>query len=169
MKINPSEPYIKYVDILNHCNEETMQAFRKDAERVYGSPWALRIKDFFALSEGDLTYIGITSKEQTIFASVRQYVWITEFREMAEQITNMLKTFTIPQSAESQRAAVKCIKMGFKEATLIFIRSYFGLKSFGEAENISVADFIVAQKDEYNTAIFKHTMAEIQHAKIKKK
>lgn len=168
MKIDPNERYINRLVLLEKMDEESKQRLEEYAESVYGSPWALSLRDFFALSEGDLSYIGLT-KEQYLSANVCQYVWMKAFRECVEQVTNILKSLQVPQSPESQRASKACLKMGFKEATLVFTRRYFGLHNFTEAEKIPLGDFIVAKKDDFNGNIYQYKMSEIQKAKLKQR
>jgi hypothetical protein len=57
----------------------------------------------------------------------------------------------------------------WQEGMLVFVRAYFGLKSFGEAENVTIGDYLLAKKDEYNSTIFQRNMAKIQTQKIHKK
>lgn len=168
MKIDGESKYLDYAYILENIDAESIEGLRKASEDRYGSPWGLALKDFFAISEGDLTFIGI-EKGAEDECTVLQYYWMESFRECVENVTNLLKALRIPQSAESQRAAQKCLKMNFKESTLVFVRKYFSLHSFTEAENTQVADFIIAKKDEFNSAIYQYTMGEIQKQKLKRK
>lgn len=168
MILNPTDQYCKHLLILENMDAESRARLIEDAESVFGSPWSLALKDFFALSDGDLTYIDL-DKEDTATATIRQYMWMCSFRECVEQVTNVLQSLQVPQTPEAQRASQKCLKMGFKESTLVFVRRYFGLHNFTEAENISVSDFIVAKKDEYNSALFNYAMREIQKQKLRLK
>ena len=43
------------------------------------------------------------------------------------------------------------------------------MKNFTEAEEITVADFIVARKDHYNDCAFKYYFNDIQRQQFKKK
>lgn len=165
MIINPNDPYILHLPLLSGMDEESKNRLIEDAERVYGSPWGLALKDFFALSEGDLTYIGL-EKADYIKASVRQYIWMMSFRECVERVTGLVNAFQVPLSDEAKQANEKCLKMGFKEVTLIFVRKYFGLRSFEEAENTTLSNFIVAKKDAFNNGIFQYAMNEIQRKKF---
>lgn len=168
MTIDPSDKYIKHLIILTNMDEESRKRLEADAEEHYGSPWSLTLRDFFALSEGDLTYIGLT-KETEIEASVRQYIWSQMFADMVQQVTAILQKLQVPQTEDAKRASEFCIKSSIKEHAIVFARKYFGLRNFTEAEEITIADFIVAKKDEFNAAMFQHAMNEIQRNKIKKK
>ena len=168
MRIDPNAPYVRYVILLDNMDDESKKRLQEHAESVYGSPWELPLKDFFALSSGDLSHIGL-EKNDSLKATVNQYVWMLEFREVVEQVTAILKRLQVPQSPEAQRASKNRLEMGFKEAAIVFARRYFGLHSFAEAENVTLADFIIAKKDEFNGAIFQYSMNEIQKQKLKTK
>ena len=167
MKIDPQARYMTYLLLLDNADKESWSRLVQDAEKVYGSPWALTLRDFFALAGGDLSYIGTT--KDSLNASVRQYVWYKEFKDCVEQVTHLLNKLRVPQSAEAQMASGRCLKMTGQEAAFVFVRKYFGLKSFEQAENVSLADYIIAKKDAYNSAMFQYAMNEIQRQKLNKK
>lgn len=169
MIINPNDKYYQYSLLLSKLDEESKNKLRADAEIFYGSPWGLALRDFLALSKGDLTFIGIANKEEEWNASIRQYIWMQSFTEMAMQVANILKKMQIPQDEDEKTAASYCMTSSVNESVLVFTRKYFGLKNFAEAEEISVSDFIIAKKDEYNIAMYKYMLAQIQRNKMKKK
>lgn len=168
MTIDPRDKYINHLILLANMDEESRKRLEADAELHYGSPWGLTLRDFFALSEGDLTYIGLAKEEQTQ-GSVRQYMWMQLFQELVTQVVEILKRLQVPQSDEAKRASEYCLKSSSKESSIVFARKYFGLKSFSEAEEVTISDFIVAKKDDFNAAMFQHVMHEIQRNKFKKK
>ena len=168
MIINPSDKYIDHIILLTNMDEDSKNRLREDAERVYGSPWGLALKDFFALSEGDLTYIGLERGRQ-LTASIRQFVWMHEFSEVVEQVIGILQKLQIPQSDDAKRASEYCLKSTSKESVYLFTRRYFGLRNFNEAAEIPLSDFILAKKDDYNSAIYQHAMNGIMRNKFKKK
>lgn len=168
MKIDPNARYVEYLLLLENADKESMDRLQEDAESHLGSPWSLALRDFFALSSGDLSFIGLDAKN-AINATVRQYVWMKAFKEVVEHVANLLQQLRVPQSADAQKASQQCLKMDVQEAALVFVRKYFGLKSFTEAENVTLADYIIAKKDEYNTAMFQYAMSDLQRQKFKHK
>ena len=44
--------------------------------------------------------------------------------------------------------------MTFSESLLIFAQNFFGLKSFKEAEKITLGEIIIAKKADYNKSVF---------------
>ena len=167
MKLSPTSPCLGWVVVLDNMDEASRDRLREDAQTIYGSPWALALKDFFALAKRDLSLFGLT-KENALAMTVRQYVYLRWFDEVAAQVAKILKTLTVPQSDAMKRASEHCLKVSGEESTLVFVRRYFGLKNFTEAENISVADFIIARKDQYNDSMLKYCLNEIQRQQFKK-
>ena len=166
MKIDPQDKAIQHIILLENMDDDSRKRIYEDAEKEYGSPWSLKLRDFFALMENDLSYLGIDKLYNT---TVRQYAWIMDYRECAERVGELLKAFVVPQSPEAQRASQKCIKMSSKEAVMVFVRKYFNLPSFDAAMDIPLSDFIVAKKNEFNNSIFQYTMMQIQKQNFKKK
>lgn len=168
MIIDPTSPCALHIVLLDNMDEESTKRLRADAERIYGSPWAMKLRDFFACMERDFACIGV-SKENYASMTVRQYVWLKDYYECEEQVANLLKAWQIPQSSEAQKASAKCLKMTPKEGAIVFTRRYFGLTNFDAAMEVPLSDFIVAKKDEFNGAIFQYSMNEIQKQKLKTK
>ena len=168
MKLDPTDKYVNHIILLTNMDEESRKRLVEDAEKVYGSPWGLKLKDFFALVQNDLSYLGLDDKT-AIAGTVRQYVWLTEFRDVSEQVVAILNKYKVPMSDMAKKASEMCLKMDFMESTLVFVRNYFGLKSFEEAENTTLSDFIVAKKDNYNSGMFEYAMYRMQKEQFSKK
>jgi len=149
-------------------DEESSKRLHDDAIATYGDPWSLALKDFFALSKNDLSYIGV-DVAHPFNATVRQFMWKKAFDECAKMVAAIVQKYQVPMSPEAKQASEQCEKMNFIESTLIFVRNYFGLHSFAEAENIPVSDYIVAKKDHFNNAMFKYALGNIQRQKMTKK
>lgn len=168
MLIDPTRRYIEYMLLLENMDEESSKRLREDAISVYGDPWSLPLRDFFALSKNDLSYIGVDAAHY-YNATVRQFMWKKAFDECVKMVEAIVKKFQVPMTDEAKRASEQCEKMNFEESTLIFVRNYFGLRSFAEAENMPLSDYIVAKKDHYNNAMFKFAIGNIQRQKLSKK
>lgn len=168
MKLNPEDRYINHIVVISNMDDASKARLQEDAVAHFGDPWQLTLKDFFALMEGDLSYLGLT-KESSINASIRQYVWMQAYQEMVVSVTEILKRLQVPQSEEAKKASEFCLKTEKKEGAIVFARKYFGLKSFAEAWDVTISDFIIAKKDEFNGLMFQHAMNNIQRAKLKMK
>ena len=89
-------------------------------------------------------------------AAFRQ--WLNEFIAVAEALT--LKP-TAKQVAQSNG----CKPLTFEESVYFFTRSYFGLKDFDSVRKLTVADYIMAKKDDYNKAVVDRNVANKISAK----
>lgn len=168
MSIDPTSNFVPYAILLENMDEGSRQRLEEDAERVYGSPWGMKLRDFFACMDKDYSIIGL-SNDNLLSASVRQYVWLKMFIECEERVAELLKSWQVPQSPDAQKASSKCVKMQPKESVIVFVRRYFGLKNFDETMEIPLCDFILAKHDEFNSSMFQYMMGEIQKQKFKKK
>ena len=83
-------------------------------------------------------------------AAFRQ--WLNEFIAVAEALT--LKP-TAKQMAQSNG----CKPLTFEESVYFFTRSYFGLKDFDSVRDLTVADYIMAKKDDYNHNVVERNIA----------
>ena len=73
-------------------------------------------------------------------------VWLNEFISVVNGLT--LKP-TAKQIAQSSG----CKQMTFEESVYYFVRSYFGLPNFNAVRELTVGDYIMAKKDDYNKAV----------------
>ena len=168
MSIDPTSQASDYLILLDNIDEASMQRLQEDAESIYGSPWGLPLRVFFAILEDDYSHIGI-EKRDFINATVRQYVWMKSFRECEKQLSEMLQAWQVPQTTEAQRASAKCLKMQPKEGVIVFTRKYFNLPNFDATMDIPLSDFVLAKKDEFNNALFRYHMEQQQRAKLQQK
>lgn len=168
MNVDPTEPFVKYAVLIDNADKPSLERLQEDAIRIYGDPWGLSLRDFFALIEGDMSYIGL-EKKYFYKATVRQYIWLKAFHACEARVAELLNAWQIPQSADAQKASAKCLKMGAKEAVIIFVRRYFGLSNFDATMDIPLSDFVLAKKDEFNNGIFQYAMNEIQRQNFLKK
>ena len=61
------------------------------------------------------------------------------------------------------------LKISWDEAILVFVRDYFGLHSFKDAERITMGEILIAKRATYNREKFQRKLAKIQTAKLHKK
>lgn len=164
MNIDFSKPYSKYVDVLPFVTDESRKALMQEAAKIR-DPYTLTLAEFFACCEGDFGCVVKDTKNPT----TGEGLWLETFRDFLNDFGKILERLVIPQTPEQKQASVNCLPVEWQEGMLVFVRSYFGLKSFSEAENVTIGDYILAKKDEYNTVIFQRNMAKIQTQKIHKK
>lgn len=135
-----------------------------------GGYYAMTIGQLGALIDGgsiaDLIPT-IGTKDMKVF----EYYTARELPNFIEKFVKQLEMFSIKPTPKEQRASAGCYKVGAVEGLLLFARSYFGLHSFREAEEITLADLLIAKKDSYNEIVrTRAQMAQMKaDAKIKHK
>lgn len=164
MKIDLSKPYSKYADILPFVTDASRKELMEQAAKIR-DPYTLTLSEFFSCCEGDFGCV-ISDIENL---TTGDGLWLECFSDFLSNFEKILKRLLIPQTPEQKQASANCLPVEWKEGMLVFVRSYFGLKSFSEAENITLGDYLLAKKDDYNTRLFQSNLAKIQTQKIRKK
>lgn len=129
------------------------------AERHYfpdGGWWSMKIGDFVSLSEGDRTPLGVTDDPSTWTAFA--YYAMQGFGSFVDEFVKVTKALEAPMSAREAAASSACQRMTLGEGMLVFVRSYFGCKSFAEAAELPLCDYVIARKDNYNKAMFERAI-----------
>lgn len=164
MEININAKYSRYADILPFVTDESRkELIAKVIEKR--NPYTLTLADFFACVKGDFSCV-VTDVDQPTTADV---LWVENFVTFIEEFAAVLKRLSIPQTAEQKQAQKNCLPVDWQEGMLVFARKYFGLHNFADAEKITIGDFLIAKKDDYNTAIFERNLHKIQTQKLKQK
>lgn len=159
-KISEIAPFIPYFE------QSSIEELKRAAEGKYGSPWALTLGEFFTISEGDYSCIGVDFAHPDQITAI-QYYWMKSFKDMANSLKAAIDRLTVPQTPNAKIASAGCRKMSFQESVKVFCREYFGLSSFKAVDDLTLDDFLLARKDSYNRAMFDKTMAEIRERNIK--
>ena len=164
MKIDFSKPYSKYVDVMPFVTDDSRKVLMQEAAKIR-DPYTLTLAEFFACCDGDFGCVVKDTKEPT----TGEVLWLEMFQSFVADFGKILERLVIQQTPEQKQASANCLPVEWQEGMLVFVRSYFGLKSFAEAEKVTIGDYLLAKKDEYNTAIFQRNMAKIQTQKIHRK
>ena len=123
------------------------------AKMRYGEYYDLTIEEFFTLLDKKYDKIGIDeSKETTLY----QWYWLQYFSAFVDEFMKVLKKFEIAPTAKETQYMRGTIPMSFSESLLIFAQNFFNLKSFKEAEKITLGEIIIAKKADYNRNIYQH-------------
>ena len=86
-----------------------------------------------------------------------------------EEITQALKGLTLSPTADESKAGQGLLQVTWGEGILVFLQQWFGLKSYKEAEKITMGELLIAKRAQYNQDLFRRRLAQIQTAKFKKK
>lgn len=152
-------------DFLAYLKDTTIRELKTAAERKYGDPWGITIGQMLDGLRGKFFVLENTALEDV---TVIQHFWIVSYRDMMEQLCKTLEKLTPPCTPEAKQAQTACIDMSFDEGILIFLRSYFGLRTFDDAMNLHISDLLLARKDVYNRAAFEQALSRITANKYKK-
>lgn len=145
--------------------EASKKALMEEAQKRFGNMYDLSFAQFRACAGGDFGEMLGNLTNPTVF----QVYWMKRFSEFVDEFVNILKTMTLPQKPEEQQAAQGLLKTQWDESMLVFIREYFGLHSFYEAEKITIGEIVIAKRDTYNREKFQRRLMEIQLTKAKRK
>ena len=143
--------------------KKSIEDLKRAAVEHFGSMYDLTFADFHECSEGNYEKIlgDITNP------SVLQVYWVKAFVDFVKEFTETLKKMQMPQTAEEKQAGSNLLKVNWDEAMLVFIQRFFSLKSFKEAEQITMGEILIAKRAQYNDDLFRRSLANIQTAKIK--
>lgn len=162
MDIDLRKPYAEYAEYLQLLTAKSREELSEAAETIRPM-WDLKIGEFFRLCDGDFS--GIMDKENPL---LWQVLWAERFPKFVEEFANVVQRLTLEPTQEQKAAASGCLPMEWQEGILIFARSYFGLHSFAAAEELTLGDYILAKKHDYNTALTDRNMHKQQMQKLKK-
>lgn len=164
MKIDFSKTYELYADILPFVTEESRKAMRKEADKIK-PVYQLTLAEFFDCCKGDFS-CAVKNKDNPTAGEV---FWVEHFGDFLKEFATILERLSIKQTADQKQASAGCLPVEWQEGMLVFVRRYFGLRSFTEAEQVTIADYLLAKKDDYNSVIFDRNLSRIQTNKIRKK
>jgi len=128
--------------------------------------FSMTIGEFLDLQENKLPEKlekRLKSKKLTVF----EYVKILNTLEKgSESLINLLELTTIEQSNDEIKASSDLLKLTSEEVILDFLKDYFNLHSYEEAQNLTLYEFIIARKNYFNKVTFEKNLSEIQMSRI---
>lgn len=98
---------------------------------------------------------------ETVFDVYR----VAAFRQWLNEFIAAVETLTLRPSAKQMAQSNGCKPLTFEESVYFFTRSYFGLKDFDSVRELTVADYIMAKKDDYNHNVVERNIANAIKAK----
>lgn len=162
MDIDLRKPYAEYAEYLQLLTAKSREELSAAAEKLRPM-WDLKIGEFFRLCDGD--FACIMDKENPL---LWQVLWVERFPKFVEEFANVMQRLTLEPTQEQKAAAVGCLPMEWQEGILVFARSYFGLHNFAAVEELSLGDYILAKKHDYNIALTERNMHKQQMQRLKK-
>lgn len=168
MRVTDKTKYLDFAPFVDLVDESSEAELKKAAEARYGDMWTITIDQFGEYAAGDFSRIGVNTDTDFSFwqkvgivlhvykpgMTVLQYYYILRFGDFVGELVKTLDALKVPQDAREKKASERCRQMTFQESILVFVRNYFGLHSFADAGQLTLADFLIAKKDTYNKAVF---------------
>lgn len=156
----PLEPYISEEEKKRLQDAVVSDKFGKNGM------WDMKIGDFVKCCNGDVSPLVEDVNKSERVADI--YV-LRAFSSFVEEFIKVVENVTPKPTSDEIRAQKTCLKVSVAEGILLFVREYFGLHSFGEAESLPLSDYLIAKKDNYNKVMAQREYAKIQNEKIKSK
>lgn len=165
MQITEATKYAEFEPVEKYVTKKTEQGLFESAEEKFGKMYDLEFGTFWQCSNDNFEEVLGDMSEPTVL----QVYWKKRFEKFVEEFAATLKAMTLTQTAEEIQAAEGLLKISWDEAILVFVRDYFGLHSFKDAERITMGEVLIAKRATYNREKFQRKLAKIQTAKLHKK
>lgn len=164
MRIDKTTKYREFEPIEKYVPDSQKKAITNAAESLYGCMYDLEFGEFWNVANGDLSRLGGLD-DPTVF----QMYWLKRFDEFTKEFAETLNKLSTKQNADEKRAAEGCLKISWGESVLVFLQKFFGLKSFKEAEKITIGELLIAKRAQYNDDLFARRISQIQMQKLNRK
>lgn len=130
--------------------------------------WQLTLRDFNMILKGRLPDDILKLFEVEGISTAEFLKRSNAFEQFISTFCEIIEKLTIKETPEEKQASKGLPEFMNHEGMLVFVREYFGHKSFTEAEDTTLADFYLAKKDSYAKRVFERNMQAIMMGKIKK-
>lgn len=164
MRIDKTTKYREFEPIEKYIWDSQKKAITNAAESLYGHMYDLEFGEFWNVANGDFSRLGGLD-DPTVF----QMYWLKRFDEFTKEFAETLNKLSIKQTTEEKRAAEGCLRISWGESVLVFLQKFFGLKSFKEAEKITLGELLIAKRAQYNDDLFARRISQIQMQNLKRK
>lgn len=171
MQIEPSK--ILYKDFAAWADERLqMQVAEACGVGNLGDLWQLTIADLGVISHGGIpeslcelfVYEGRRARwwNRRRMISVKTYfARYNALKSFVGTFIQLMSDYAAKETKESRQAAHGLPQFNETEGLLVFAREYFALKSFSDAEKVTLADVFLAKKDTFIKTEFERIYNEI--------
>ena len=164
MRITERTLYATIAPIEKYLSTETVKEIERAAENKYGAMYDLEFATFWACSGGDFSHLG-DMKNPTVL----QKYWVDRFGKFVDEFSKALKGLSLNPTDEERKASEGLLEVTWGESILVFLQQWFGLKSYKEAEKITIGELLIAKRAQYNQDLFRRKLSKIQMSKFHKK
>lgn len=165
MLITEKTKYEDFQAVERYVSKSSIQGIYEAAEQKFGKMYNLEFGSFWECANGNYSEVLGDISEPTVL----QVYWKKRFEKFIEEFAAQLKSMILPQTSEEIQAAEGLLKIGWDEGMLVFVREFFGLHSFKEAERITIGEILIAKRAAYNRDKFQRKLSKIQTEKLRKK
>lgn len=162
MKVTNDTLWLAFAPCVEYLKQGELDKITKAAPNAVignGGYYVLTIAQLAAIiNHNDVSVI--VDKDEDDY-TVYEYYTIQGLRNWFELFVKQVEKLTIPTTAQEREASQACHEVTFIESLLLFAREYFSLHSFREAEEMTLADVLLAKKDAYNKAAFQKAYSHI--------
>lgn len=166
MRIDEKSTWAELAPVYDCITDECLQKIKENALRLHGVDGDflnLTVGDFIRIAGGDLSQFKLKDD-----GTAYEGVFIRELQNFCESLVKLLESYTPAPTQDEKRANASCIETSMAEGLLIFVRGYFSLPSFEDAENVKLSELLIAKKDTYNNTMFARAINKIQSQKLRK-
>lgn len=167
MLIENNTKYVDFADYEEYLSESEKERITEAAAVAYlgvGGYYNLTLSALIRLCANDINALNdLPIEVGTVFC-------VYFFRGLSKFINDYITTLsklTIKPTAKEQTASNAGVRLTFGETVLIFAREYFGLRSFAEAEKVTLDEYLIAKRDSYNKMRFEREMARLAAIRTK--
>ena len=163
MTITNNTKYADFAQYESVLDDEGRKALEDAAEQYFKPCYLLTLEEFWGLLNKDFQLLGDISNP-----SVLQMYWLKRWTAFLEQFTKTCERLEMKEP-NAEQIAEGCVKLQPQESMLVFVREYFGYRTFAEAAQCTIGDYVLARKDRYNAWRQRKNNEAIQLSKMKKK
>ena len=165
MLITAKTKYREIAEAEKYFTPQSVEDLKRAAENTYTSMYDLTFAGFHACANGDFSGVLGDMTDPTVL----QVYWCKRFADFVKTFADMMQKMQLPQTPEEKRAENGLLQTDWAESVLVFLKDYFGLRSFREAEAITVGEILIAKRARFNEDTYRRNLARIQTQKITKK
>lgn len=143
--------HTKWIDFaaMEHCisAEDTQRIMEKAVTAKYGENgfYMLTIKELLDGMHGEFAEL-YEDEGKTVFDIYR----VRAFSAWLRDFVALVDSFSLKPTAKQIRYANGCVEMSFDESVYVFLREYFNLPCFDDVLGLTVGDYLLAKKDNFN-------------------
>lgn len=170
MKINQSTLYEEIESLVGLFTDDDKKRLKDAAIKFFypDSFWSIKIRTFIAGISGQLMELFEGREESDPFTAF-EYFLLEAFTDFVSEFSRVIENYSIRPTAEESQASEGLPETTLQESMLVFCRSYFSLKSFDEASDLLLSDYLIAKKDDYTRKMYERNYNKIIEKKYKRR